>query len=119
MPLRLTAVASATDAAFQKKIYVSGMNKLIISNEEMKDVMKVVKYLEESSLLTKDVSETIKNEANNQKSGLASMLLGTLAASVIGNVLIVKAEIPGQGITRAVKGAIRAGEETTRVGLDF
>ena len=118
MPLRLTAVASATDAAFQKKIYVSGMTKLIISNEEMKDVVKVVKYLEESSLLTKDVSETIENEANNQ-SGLVGILLGTLAASVIGNVLIVKAEVPGQGITTAVKGAIRAGEETTRFGLDF
>ena len=118
MPLRLTAVASATDAAFQKKIYVSGMTKLIISNEEMKDVVKVVKYLEESSLLTKDVSETIENEANNQ-SGLVGILLGTLAASVIGNVLIVKAQIPGQGITRAVKGAIRAGEETTRFSLDF
>ena len=118
MPLRLTAVASATDAAFQKKIYVSGMTKLIISNEEMKDVVKVVKYLEESSLLTKDVSETIENEANNQ-SGLVGMLLGTLAVSVIGNVLIVKAEVPGQGITKAVKGAIRTGEETTRFGLDF
>ena len=119
MPLRLTAVASATDAAFQKKVYVSGMTKLIISNEEMKDFMKVVKYLEESSLLTKDVSETIENEANNQKSGLVGMLLHTLVASVIGNVFIVKAEIPGQGITRAVKGAIWAGEETTRDGLDF
>ena len=118
MPLRLTAVASATDAAFQKKIYVSGMTKLIISNKEMKDVVKVVKYLEESSLLTKDVSETIENEANNQ-SGLVGMLLGTLAASAIGNVLIVKAEVPVQGITKAVKGAIRAGEETTRFGLDF
>ena len=118
MPLRLTAVASATDAAFQKKIYVSGMTKLIISNEEMKDVVKVVKYLEESSLLTKDVSETIENEANNQ-SGLVGMLLGTLAVSVIGNVLIVKAEVPGQGITKAVKGTIRTGEETTRFGLDF
>ena len=117
MPLRLTAVASATDAAFQKKIYVSGMTKLIISNEEMKDVVKVVKYLEESSLLTKDVSETIENEANNQ-SGLVGMLLGTLAVSVIGNVLKC-AEVPGQGITKAVKGAIRTGEETTRFGLDF
>ena len=63
IPLGLTAAASTADAASQKKIFGSGMTKLIISNEEMNDVMKIVKSLEESGLLIKGVSETIKNES--------------------------------------------------------
>ena len=67
MPLRLTTAASATDAAIYKKMLVSSNTTLIISNKEMNDIMKIVKSLEESGLLIKDVSETIKNEANEQK----------------------------------------------------
>ena len=59
IPLGLT-VASATDAAVQKTIYVSGTTALIISNEEIEDVMKIVKLLEESGLLINGISETIK-----------------------------------------------------------
>ena len=62
-PLGLTAAASATDAAIQKKIYGSGMSTLIISNKEMKDTMKIDRFLEELGLLVKGVSETMKNEA--------------------------------------------------------
>ena len=60
---------------------------LIISNEELKDIMKIVKSLEESGLLVKGISEKIKNEAKEQKSGFLPMLLGTLAASIFGNAL--------------------------------
>ena len=60
---------------------------LIISNEEMDDIMKIVKSLEESGLLIKGVSETIKNEAKEQKRGFLGMLLGTLGASLLGNVI--------------------------------
>ena len=74
IPLGLTAAASASDADIQKKISGSGRAALIISNEEMEDIMKIVKSLEESDLLLKGVSETIKNEAKEQKGGFLSML---------------------------------------------
>ena len=63
MPLRLTAAASATDAVIHKKMFGSGMTISTISNEEVNDIMKIVKPSEESGLLIKGVSETIKNEA--------------------------------------------------------
>ena len=65
--------ASATDAAMHKKMFGSGVTILIISNEETNDIMKVVKSLEESGALTEGVSETIKNEAKEQKGGFLSM----------------------------------------------
>ena len=67
VPLRLLAARWATDAANQKKIFRSGRPALIISNREMDDIMKIVKSLEESGLLVKNVSDTIKNEPNNKK----------------------------------------------------
>ena len=81
IPLGSTAVASATDAAIHKKMFGSGMTTLISSNEEMNDIMKIVKSPEESGLIIKGVSETIKNKAKDQKGGFLSMLLGTLGAS--------------------------------------
>ena len=74
----------------------------------MKEVIKIVKSLEYSGLLIKGFSETIQNEAKEQKGGFLSMLLGTLGASLLGNMLA------GKGITRAGygskgKGIIRAG----------
>ena len=65
--LGLTAAASATDAAIHKKIFGSGFTTLIVPNEEMEDVMKIVKSLEDSYLSMEGVSETIKNEAKEQK----------------------------------------------------
>ena len=67
IPLRLTASQSVRDATIQNKIYGSGTATLIISNEEMKDIMKIIKSLEDSGLLIKGVSETIQNEAKEQK----------------------------------------------------
>ena len=69
IPLRLTAAASAIDAAIHKKMFGSGFTTLIISNEEMNDFMKTVKSLEESQLLIKGVSETIKMRQKNKKEG--------------------------------------------------
>ena len=85
--LALTAAASATDAAIHKKVFGSGVTTLIISNEEMNDIMKIVKSLEESDLLIKRLRETIKDEAKEQKGGFLSMLLGTLGASLLENLL--------------------------------
>ena len=62
----------------------------IISNDKMKDILKIVKYLENSGLLLEGVSETIKNEAKEQKGGFLSMLLGTLGTSLSGNMLADK-----------------------------
>ena len=75
-------ISAAADAAIEKKIYGSGTTTLIISNEEMEDIMKIVKPLEESGLLTKGISETIINEARKTKRWFFSILLGTLAASL-------------------------------------
>ena len=69
----------------------------------MNDIMKVVKSLEESSLLIKSLSQTMKNELKEQKVGLLSMLLGTLGASSLGNLLT------GKGTIRACEGTVRAG----------
>ena len=81
----------------------SGTTILIRSNDEMKDIIRIVKSLEDSGLLLKGVSETIQNEAKEQKGGFLSMLLGTLGASLLGNILA------GKGINRAGEGVIRAG----------
>ena len=89
IPLGLTAAASAADAGIYTKILGSGHNTtLIISNDEMKDILKIVKSLEDSGLLLEGVSKTIKNEAKELKGGFLSMLLGTLGAGLLGNMLI-------------------------------
>ena len=85
--LELTAAVSAADAGIHKKILGSGTTTLIISNDEMKDIIKIVKSLEDSGLLLKGVSETIQNEAKEQKGGFLSMLLGTLVVSLLTNIL--------------------------------
>ena len=106
IPLRFTAAISKTDAAIQKKLFGSGVTTLIISNEEINGIIKIVKSLKKSGLLRKSVSEIIKNEAIEQKGGLLRMLLGTLGVSLLGNLL-------------TGKGTIRAGEGTIRAGQDF
>ena len=70
VPLGLTAAASTTNAAIQKKMFGSGTTTLIISNEQMNDIMKIIKSFEESGLLIKGVSEAIKNEGKEQNGGL-------------------------------------------------
>ena len=77
-PLRLTVAASATDAAIHKKMFGFGNTTLVIFNEEMNDIMKIVKSLEESGLFIKAVSETIKNETKEQKGGFLRILFGTI-----------------------------------------
>ena len=85
--LGLTTAASATDVAIHEKIFESGTTTLINSNEEKNDIMKIVKLLEEFGLLIRGVSETIKNEPKEQNGGFFGMLLGPLAASLLGNLL--------------------------------
>ena len=87
IPLGLTAAVSVADAWIHKKIIGSGhysldfQPTLIISIDEKEDIIKLVKSLEDSRLLLKAISETIQNEAKEQKEGFLSTLLGTLGAS--------------------------------------
>ena len=95
-----------------KKILGSTTTTLIISNDKMKNIIRIVKSLEDSGLLLKGVSETIQNEAKEQKGGFLSMLLGTLGASLLGNLLTGKGIYragKGKGINRAGEGIVRAG----------
>ena len=103
-PLGLTAAMSAIDGGIQKKIHGSGV-KLIIEQEDMKDIMKIIKVLENSGILLKGVSKAIKNETKEQRGGFLSMLLGTLGASLLDNLLT-----SGKGIMRAGDGIVCAGE---------
>ena len=75
IPLGLTAAASAADAGIHKEILGSGTTILIISNEEMNGIMKIVQALEDSNIFLKGVTKTIKNETKEQKGGFLSMLL--------------------------------------------
>ena len=109
--LRLTAAASATDAAINKKILGSGATTLIISNDKINGILKIVKSLEDSGVLLKGVSETVKNEAKEQSDGFLSMLLGTLASSLLTGMFLNK---KGKGIIRAGEGTIRAGYGTKK-----
>ena len=83
-----------------------------MSNDEMKDIIKIVKSFEDSRLLPEGVSEIIQSEAKKQRGGFLSMLLGTLCASLLRNILICKGAIAkrqGRGINRAGEGIVRAG----------
>ena len=108
-PLGITAAASAIDAGIQKKIHGSGTTTLIISNEEMNDIMKFVQALEDSNLLLKGVTKTIKKEAKEQKGGFLSMLLGALGANLLGNVLAGKGIVRAGSGNKKGKGIVRAG----------
>ena len=111
IPLGLTAAASAADAGIHKKILGSGNTTLIISNKDMDDLIKIVKSLEGSGLLLKGVAESVQNEIKEQKDGFVSMLLGTLGASLLRNILTDKGvNKKGKGIQRAGEGKVRAGE---------
>ena len=102
--LGLTAAASSTDAAINEKILGSGNHiMLIISNDDMQDLLKIVKSLEDSGILLDGITETVENEIKEQKRGFLSMLVGTLGASLLGNML-------------AARSVIRAGEGTIRAG---
>ena len=94
-PSGITAASSAIDARIQKKIHGSGKTNLIISNKEMNDIMKIVQTLEDSNILLKGVTKTIKNATKEKKGGFLSILLGTLGTSLLGILL------SGKGIVRA------------------
>ena len=129
IPLGLTAAASAADPGIHKRILGSGRRyssssashntTLIISNKDMDDLIEIAKSLEDSGLLLKGVNESVQNEVKEQKGGFLSMSLGTLGASLLGNLLTGKGihtARKGKGIHRAGEGIVRAGEGNK---LDF
>ena len=106
--LELIAAASATDAAIQKNNFGSGMTILVFSNEEVDDIMKIIKSFKEAGLLIKTVSETVENELKEQKGGFLGILAATLGASLLGSMLSGKKVIrEGDRVIRAHKGVIR------------
>ena len=111
IPLGLTEAASTADDGIHKKILGSGNNTtLIVSNKDMDDLIKIVKSLENSGLLLKGITESVQNEIKEEKGWFLSMLLGTLGASLLGNLPT------GKGVNKKGKRIHRAGEGIARAG---
>ena len=109
-PLAVTAAMSAIHGSIQKKMIGEGI-KLVIEQEDMNDIMKIIEALENSGIFSKGVTKTIENETKEQRGGFLSTLLGTLGASLLGNLLT-----SGKRIARAGKGVIRAGDGIVSAG---
>ena len=115
IPLGLTAAAWAADAGIHKKILGSGnMTTLIILNDEIKDIIEIVKSPEDSVLLLEGITKTVQNEVKEQKRGFRIISVGTLGASLLGTLLAgrgwgVNRAGKGKGISRAVDWVLRAG----------
>ena len=90
-----------------------GTTTFEFSNQDLNNIMRIVKSLEDAGLLRKDVSKAVQNEEKGENDGFLGMLWGTLGASLFGNLSTDK------GVTRAGEGTIRAGKETIRAGQDF
>ena len=103
--LGLTAAMSAIDGSIQKKMRGERATKaegikLVIEQEDMNDIMKIIEALENSGILLIGVTKTIENETKEQRGGFLSMLLGTLGASLLGNLL------SGKGMMRVGEGNV-------------
>ena len=96
--LGLSALIRGIDCAIQKKIHGSGTTTLIISNKELNDIMKIIQALEDQGILLKGVSKTIKNDIKQQNGNGLGMILGTLGASLLGNLS------SGKGMYRSGEG---------------
>ena len=103
VPLGLTVAMSAINGSIQKKIYGSGI-KLTIEEDHLKDIMQIIEAQENSGILLKGVSKTTENETKEQRGGFLSMLLVTLGAGLLGNLLT-----GGKRIMRVGDGIVRAG----------
>ena len=107
--LGITAAPSAIAAEIQKKIHGPGTTTLTILNEEMNYIIKIVQALENSNILSKGFSKTIKNETKEQNGRFLSMLLGTLGVSLLGNLLAGKGIVRAGSRNKKRKGIVRAG----------
>ena len=107
LPLGLIAAGSTADSGMHKKVLDPGIKTLIVPNNEMENIMKIVKFLEYSGLLLKGFGGKSQNGAKEQKSGFFRMLLGTLDSSLLGNML-AKKNRAGNGIIRDSYGCNRS-----------
>ena len=108
-PLGLTAEISTIDGSIQKKIHGSGV-KLIIEQEDMNDIIKIIEALENSGILLKGVTKTIENETKEQGGGFLSMLLGTLGKLLTDGKEMVRAGEGSVASRSKGEGIVRAGE---------
>lgn len=104
LPLGSTVEGSTADEAMQKKIHGVGIPTLTW-NEEMKDLLKIVKSSEESVLLIKDIRKLIENQKNEQNAGFCSMVLVIVSAILLGNLL------GGKGIFQDCEETVAAQQE--------
>ena len=109
-PLDLTAAMSAIDGGIQKKMRGEEI-KLVIEQEDMNDIIKTIEVLKNSGILLKGVTKTIENETKEQRGGFLSMLLSTLGASLLGNLL------SGKGLACAGEGIVRAGDGVKKTSV--
>ena len=108
-PLGLTAAASTIDAGIQKKIHSSGTTTLTISNEEMNDIMKIDQTFEDSDILLKGVTETIKNKTKKQEGRLLGTLVGILGSILLQNLLSGKRIVRTGSGNKKGEGIVRPG----------
>ena len=111
-PLGLSAAMSGIDGAIQKSMLGSGITTLKIGNKELNDLMKI-KALEGHGVLLKGITKTAQNEVKSQRGGFLSMLMVTLGASLLGDIL--SKELFGKGLSGG-KGMYRSGEGIIRAG---
>ena len=115
---------------FPHKLLLTNRTTLIIPNDKKKDIIKILKSLEDIGFLLKGVRETIQNQAKEQKGGFFSMLLGMLGANLLGNILAGKEWInragggeigkrQGRGIVRAGYGNKKVRKATAKSKTDF
>ena len=109
-PLDLTAAMPAIDGGIQKKMRGEEI-KLVIEQEDMNDIIKTIEVLKNSGILLKGVTKTIENETKEQRGGFLSMLLSTLGASLLGNLL------SGKGLACAGEGIVRAGDGVKKTSV--
>ena len=109
-PLGITTAASAIDVGIQKKkIHGSGTTNLIMSNEEMNNIMKIVQAFENSNILLKGVTETIKNETREQGGGFLRTLVGTFESILLGNLSSGKRNVKAVSGYKKEKGIVSPG----------
>ena len=115
--LGITACSSTIDVGIQKKIHGFGTTTLIISDEQVDDILKIVQALEGFNILLKGITGKIKNETKEQKGGFLSML-GTLGATLLGNILS-----SGKGVLKSGYGSkdlqSEKGKGIVRVGYGY
>ena len=108
VPLGLSAAMSGIDRAIQKSMFGYGITTLKIGNKEFSDMMKIIKVLKDHGVSLKGITKAAQNEVKSQRGGFLSILMGTLLASLLGDIL--SKGLLRKGIVRGGGGIAKAGE---------